>query len=54
MATAWAENGRIVVKKPNEKGYGVELGAVEAAERMQMQLVSFEQANDIFKKPEEL
>lgn len=46
MATAWAENGRIVIRKPNEKGYGVELGAVEDAERMQMQLVSFEQAND--------
>lgn len=42
MATAWAENGRIFVKKPNEKGYGVELGAVEDAERVQVQLVSFE------------
>ncbi|PIS03102.1 MAG: hypothetical protein COT85_03495 [Chlamydiae bacterium CG10_big_fil_rev_8_21_14_0_10_42_34] len=41
MATAWAENGRIVVRKPNEKGYGVELGAVEDAERVQVQLVSF-------------
>jgi hypothetical protein len=28
MATAWAENGRIIVKKPNEKIYGVELGSV--------------------------
>lgn len=46
MATAWAEDGRIVVRKPNEKGYGVELGAVEDAERMQVQLVSFEQTND--------
>ncbi len=54
MATAWAENGRIVVKKPNEKGYGVELGAVEAAERMQMQLVSFEQANDASKTSRDL
>lgn len=44
MATAWAEDGRIVVRKPNEKGYGVELGAVGDAERMQVQLVSFEQA----------
>jgi hypothetical protein len=49
MATAWAEDGRIVVRKPNEKGYGVELGAVEDAERMQVQLVSFEQANDASK-----
>ena len=44
MATAWAENGRIVVKKPNEDSYGVELGAVEDAERMQVQLVSFDQS----------
>lgn len=49
MATAWAENGRIVVRKPNEKGYGVELGAVEDAERVQVQLVSFEQAYDASK-----
>ena len=49
MATAWAENGRIVVRKPNEKGYGVELGAVEDAERMQVQLVSFEPSADASK-----
>ena len=49
MATAWAENGRIVVRKPNEKGYGVELGAVEDAERVQVQLVSFEPSSDASK-----
>lgn len=49
MATAWAENGRIVVRKPNEKGYGIELGAVGDVERMQVQLVSFEQLNDASK-----
>jgi len=54
MATAWAEDGRIVVRKPNEKGYGVELGAVEDAERMQVQLVSFEQANDASKVSRDL
>ncbi len=54
MATAWAEDGRIVVRKPNEKGYGVELGAVEDAERMQMQLVSFEQASDASKASRDL
>ena len=48
------ENGRIVVRKPNEKGYGVELGAVEDAERMQVQLVSFEQANDASKASRDL
>ena len=49
MATAWAENGRIIVKKPNEQGYGVELGAVEDAERVQVQLVAFEQTSTAFK-----
>jgi hypothetical protein len=49
MATAWAENGRIVVRKPNEKWYGVELGAVEDAERVQVQLVSFEPSSDASK-----
>ena len=49
MATAWVENGRIVVRKPNEKGYGIELGAVEDAERVQVQLVSFEQSSDASK-----
>jgi hypothetical protein len=45
MATAWAENGRIIVTKPNENGYGIELGAIEGAERMQVQLVSFDLCN---------
>lgn len=54
MATAWAENGRIVVRKPNEKGYGVELGAVEDAERMQVQLVSFELSNEASKAYQDL
>lgn len=54
MATAWAEEGRIVVRKPHEKGYGVELGAVEEAERMQIQLVSFEQTNDASKASQDL
>lgn len=45
MATAWAKDGRIVVKKPHEKSYGVELGAIEDAERLQVQLVSLEQSN---------
>jgi hypothetical protein len=44
MATAWAEDGRIVVRKPDEKSYGVELGAVEDAARVQVQLVSFEES----------
>lgn len=49
MATAWAKDGRIVVRKPNEKDYGVELGAVEDAERVQVQLVSIEPSSDASK-----
>ena len=45
MATAWAKDGRIIVKKPGEHDYGVELGGMDNAERMQVQLVSFEQSN---------
>ena len=40
MTTAWAQNGRLVVKKPNDTSYGVELAAVADAERMQVQLVA--------------
>lgn len=47
MATAWAENGRIVVKKPNEKDYGIELGTAQDVERVQVQLVSIERSNDV-------
>lgn len=49
MATAWVEDGRIVVRKPNEADYGVELGAVEDAERVQVQLVALEQSSDVSK-----
>jgi len=49
MATAWVENGRIIVKKPNDNGYGVELGAVQDAERIQVQVVSFHPSSDISK-----
>ena len=49
MATAWAEDGRIVIQKPNERGYGVELGSVADAEKFQIQLVSLEQSNEAAK-----
>ena len=54
MLTAWAKNGRIVIKKPHEKGYGVELGAVEDVERVQIQLVSLEQSNGTSKAAQDL
>lgn len=49
MTTAWAEDGRIVIQKPNEKGYGIELGSVSDAEKFQIQLVSLEQSDEVGK-----
>ncbi|MCW8444195.1 hypothetical protein OQJ05_09055 [Fluoribacter gormanii] len=46
METAWAKNGRIILKKSDENGYGIELGAASDAERVQIQLVSFEQTQN--------
>lgn len=54
MATAWAENGRIVVKKPNEKDYGIELGAARDIERVQVQLVSIEHSNEAHNASQDL
>jgi hypothetical protein len=39
MTTAWAQSGRIVVRKPGVRDYGVELGAAETAEQVQVRLV---------------
>ena len=39
MATAWAENGRVVVKKPGTSDYGVELGSPQDASRLQVRVV---------------
>jgi hypothetical protein len=43
MATAWAEGGRIVLRKPNETDYGLELGAASDLSRLQVQLVGSDQ-----------
>ena len=39
MATAWAREGRIVVRKAGETDYGLELGATSDVSRLQVQLV---------------
>lgn len=49
MITAWAKNGRLVVRKPNEKNYGVEVGAVADVARIQVQLVTFDQSEEAAK-----
>jgi hypothetical protein len=42
MAAAWAENGRIVVSKPSDPGYGVELAAPLASAAVQVRVVAFD------------
>jgi hypothetical protein len=39
MATAWTQNGRLVVRKPNATDYGVELAAPGDAARLQVRIV---------------
>src|SRR4051794_3044988 len=39
METAWARDGRIILRKPGAEDYGVELGAPSDASRMQVRLV---------------
>ena len=46
METAWVKDGRIIVKKPNEKNYGIELGTTTDVDRVQVQLVTFDQPNE--------
>lgn len=41
MATAWVENGSLVVKKASNPEYGVELGGKVQSERMQVRVVGF-------------
>src|SRR5262249_54440005 len=42
MATALAESGRVVVRKPMARSYGVEVGSAADGERFQMRVVAFE------------
>ena len=43
MATAWAKDGRLVVRKPGTQDYGVELGAPGDVSRLQVRLVGSDQ-----------
>nr|WKF61614.1 hypothetical protein HUO10_006146 [Paraburkholderia busanensis] len=40
MSTAWANEGRVVVKKPSLPGYGVEVGGQAQASRLQVRVVA--------------
>jgi hypothetical protein len=43
MATAWAKDGRVVVRKPGDTDYGVELGSASDVSRLQVRLVGSDQ-----------
>lgn len=42
MCTAWAQDGRLVVRKPNTADYGIELGASPDVARLQVRVVGTE------------
>lgn len=46
METAWAEAGRVVLRKPATPGYGVEVGGRAEAGRLQVRAVSLSEANN--------
>lgn len=41
LATAWVEDGRVVLRRPAQPGYGVEVAGGASAERLQMRVVAF-------------
>ncbi|KWH04476.1 hypothetical protein WT58_23300 [Burkholderia territorii] len=47
MTTAWAKDGRVVVKKPSLPGYGVEVGGQAQAGRLQVRAVSLVASRDV-------
>jgi hypothetical protein len=46
MATAWAQNGRIVLQKPNESQYGIEVSAPPHGNAFQTRVVAFTESRD--------
>lgn len=43
MATAWAQDGRLILRKPASADYGVELGASANLDRLQIRVVGADQ-----------
>jgi hypothetical protein len=42
LETAWVENGNVVLRKPAQPGYGIEVSGDGTAGRMQMRIVAFD------------
>lgn len=47
LETAWVQSGRVVVKRPTQPGYGVELGGKTENGRLQVRVVAFRGAGDV-------
>ncbi|MFT4507894.1 hypothetical protein [Caballeronia sp. 15711] len=47
MTTAWAKDGRIVLRKPSLPGYGVEVGGQAETSRLQVRAVALSENRDI-------
>lgn len=41
MATAWAENGRVIVRRPSDPNYGIELASASTGASVQARVVAF-------------
>ncbi len=46
METAWVDSGRVVVKRPSQAGYGVELGGKTETGRLQVRVVALRSSGD--------
>jgi hypothetical protein len=46
MTTAWAKDGRVVLRKPSLPGYGVEVGGQTATSRLQVRAVALSENRD--------
>lgn len=47
LSTAWVQDGRVVLRRPSQPGYGVEISGDPSAARMQMRVVAFEGAGPV-------
>jgi hypothetical protein len=45
LETAWVRDGKVVIKRASQPGYGVEIGGKVESGRVQMRTVAFRQAN---------
>ncbi|HEY5759037.1 MAG TPA: hypothetical protein VIU34_24595 [Steroidobacter sp.] len=47
LETAWVQSGRVVVKRPTQPGYGVEVGGKSESGRLQVRVVAIRGSGDV-------